>query len=60
MQKSKLILLRGANIIGDVLQETETFVEIKIDRLENPLTNDWKKGEVVKIGNSLIADIKTL
>ena len=39
------------------IPESDGYLEVQIVKIENPITNDWKENEVVKISKELIKNV---
>lgn len=46
-------------IHGDVQEPiSEDYFHVKIEKIENPIKNDWKKGDWIKISKSNVKQFK--
>lgn len=62
MENKKLASLHmgGDRVITGLvtIPESDGYLEVQVVKVENPIRNDWRENEVVKISKSLINQIQ--
>lgn len=60
MKKQACLHMGGDRIITGLvtIPESDGYLEVKVVKVDNPIRNDWKENEVVKISKDLIKQIE--
>lgn len=58
-KQARLHMWQGSIITGLVtIPESDGYLEVQVVKVDNPIRNDWKENETVKISKSLINQIE--
>lgn len=58
-KQARLHMGQGRIITGLVtIPESDGYLEVQVVKVENPIRDDWRENEVVKISKSLINQIQ--
>lgn len=60
MKKQARLHMGGDRVITGLvtIPESDGYLEVQVVKVENPIQNDWKGNETVKISKSLINQIQ--